>query len=147
VSQLRRLPSLWEEFFGESWPGGGAPRVALGPGWPSTAEAHFVPPVEILEGPDCVILIVEVPGVPREKIEVEIDGDVLTVRGEKPFVEREQGERFLRIECAYGPFERSFALGIPTDPASVVASYREGLLRLRIPKVRREPSRVTVKVE
>jgi len=144
---MRRLPSLWEEFFGERWPGSGALRAALGSAEPRRGGAHFVPPVEILEGPDCVMLIVEVPGVPREKIEVELNGDVLTVRGEKPFVERQEGEKFLRVECAYGPFERSFALGTPTDPESVMATYTEGLLRLRIPKVRREPSRVTVKVE
>lgn len=147
---MRLLPSLWEEFFGEPWPVGGAMRyraVLSRPPKEGGTGAHWAPAVEILESSECVVLIVEIPGVRREDIRVEVEEDILTVAGEKPLAPQEAGQTFLRMECPYGPFERSFALGMPVDPQSVTASYRDGLLRLRIPKTRRAPSRATVQVE
>ena len=145
---MRLLPSLWEEFFGDAWPVG----LLREPGAAALARAGvtgmpWAPAVEILDGPEAVLLVLELPGVRGEDIQVEVDGDVLTVKGNKPMGEPEPGQAFLRIECPYGPFERSFAVGGAVDAQSVTATYRDGLLRLRVLKRRRQPSRVAVQVE
>jgi len=145
---VRLLPSLWDEFFEEPWPRVGvvrwAERQMRGLG---ERGARWAPPVEILDSPEAVVLVMEVPGVRPEDIEIEVQEDVLTVRGEKPLAPQEAEQRYLRIECPYGPFERSFALGMVVEAESVTANYQDGLLRLRIRKARRQASRVKVKVE
>ncbi len=150
MTKLRLLPRLWEEFFGEPWPARQALRVSAVWSQPAKAGetgAHWAPAVEILESPECIVLILEIPGVRREDISVEVEEDLLRVAGEKPLPAQEAGQTYLRMECPYGPFERSFALGTRVDPQSVNASYRDGVLRLRIEKVQRLPSRVKVNVE
>jgi len=108
----------------------------------------WAPAVDILESPQAVLLVVEVPGVAQEDVELELHDQVLTVRGEKRFVRRVEGEEFHRAECLYGRFERSFALGTPVDAEGIRAWYRDGLLRVRLPKAgRAAPRRIQVEVE
>ena len=89
------------------------------------------PPMDVLEHERGWTLIVEVPGADPTNLEVEVEGRVVTVRGERLPYEGEAG-RFLRVERAVGPFERAVELPEEPDPERAVASYGDGLLRVEL---------------
>ena len=103
--------------------GGAAPRLA---GW--------VPAVDIYATEGELVLLMDVPGVKMKDVEVVLAGDVLTIRGQKMISGATAGRRYSRIECGYGPFERSFAIGWPVDGDSVKASLKNGVLRVTVPR-------------
>jgi HSP20 family protein len=89
---------------------------------------------DVFEDDDKVVVRLEAPGMRREDFHVELDGDVLLVRGEKRF-EREAGKgRYRVMQCAYGTFRREVALPVPVQADQTRASYRDGVLRIELPK-------------
>ena len=83
--------------------------------------AEFVPAVDVHENADAVSLSAELPGVKREDIEIQVDGNVLTLRGERKLEQREEeGRRYHRIERSYGTFVRQFHLPTKSDRSHVV---------------------------
>jgi HSP20 family protein len=96
----------------------------------------FVPPADLLIDDDGVTVYMDVPGLRAENLEIELENDVLTVRGERPFpYAREDGAGPVRrIERGFGRFERTLRVPAGLDPESVEASLADGVLMLRIPK-------------
>lgn len=94
--------------------------------------ASWLPAFDITDGEDAVVLRGDVPGIPQEDIEVRIEDDVLTVRGERKRIEKVDG--FARSERLFGKFERVFRLGDTIDADGVKASYADGVLELTLPK-------------
>jgi HSP20 family protein len=89
----------------------------------------------------------EVPGVAREDIHIQIDGNTLTLKGERRFAKDVQEESYLRIERAYGSFHRSFALPATVRPENVRALLKDGVLELALPKAEdSKPRRIAVDV-
>jgi HSP20 family protein len=89
---------------------------------------------DVFEDDDKVVVRLEAPGLRRDDFHVELDGDVLSVRGEKRF-ERESGSgRWRVVQCAYGHFQREIALPVPVQSDKTRASYRDGILRIELPK-------------
>ncbi len=108
-------------------------------------EQIWAPPVDIHEEDEALVLFVDLPGLKREDIDVEIHEDSLTLQGvrDRP----DDGSR-IRLERPMGRFRRSFRIGIPVEPASVHATYRDGVLRIRLPRARPTgPSRARVDVK
>src|SRR5262245_18414792 len=102
------------------------------PGLPS---AGWLPAADVLETADSFLIEVELPGLDKDDIEIQVQGDVLTIRGER----RMKGARpdsFHRMERRYGPFSRTFTLTEEVDGDRVSAQFKDGLLRLEAPKVR-----------
>ncbi len=97
--------------------------------------SSWAPPVDIYETRDEVVVKVEVPGVTRDRVEVEVKDDVLTIRGERPFERDVARENYHRVERPYGKFKRSFILGIPVRVDQVKAVCRDGVLEVILPKV------------
>jgi HSP20 family protein len=97
--------------------------------------SSWAPPVDIYETRDAVVVKVEVPGVTRERIAVEVKDDVLSISGERPFERDVARENYHRVERPYGRFKRSFILGIPVQVDGVKAACREGVLEVTLPKV------------
>ena len=97
-------------------------------------EGEFMPPIDMTETPDAVVLTVEVPGMTREDLQVSIENGILTLRGEKREEERREGEQWHRYERRYGRFERNLRLPEYVDPERVEARYENGILRLQVPK-------------
>ena len=96
---------------------------------------------DVFEDDDKVIVRLEAPGMRREDFEVEIDGDVVSVRGEKHF-ERETGTgRYRAVQCAYGRFRRDVALPLRVQSDRTTATYRDGVLRIELPKAEGARSR------
>jgi HSP20 family protein len=76
----------------------------------------------------------ELPGVDQNDVDVSLDDDVLTIRGEKKFEQKEEKENFHFVERSYGTFQRSVRLPFPVDPEQVNASFENGVLTVSLPK-------------
>src|SRR3954469_7472554 len=94
----------------------------------------FIPPVDVYEDEHNVVLKLEVPGMNENDIDVRVENNTLTVRGERKFDKEEKEENFHRIERSYGAFTRSFTLPNTVDTDSVQAEYVNGVLKLRLAK-------------
>lgn len=102
--------------------------------------------VDIREEKDAFFVDAEVPGLSAENVNIEVEKNVLTIRGERK-VEKEEGEgKYKRIERRYGSFSRSFTLPDTVDADSISADLKNGILALRLPKKEApSPRSVTVK--
>lgn len=76
----------------------------------------------------------ELPGVDQNDVDVSLDDDVLTIRGEKKFEQRDDKENFHFVERSYGTFQRSVRLPFPVDPEQVKASFENGVLTVTLPR-------------
>ena len=98
----------------------------------------FVPPVDILENKDGLVLTLEVPGIPQDALHISVENNTLSVRGERTFVAEKTSDKgeptYHRVERSYGSFHRSFALPTTVDTGNVVASYDAGVLRIELGK-------------
>jgi HSP20 family protein len=96
--------------------------------------AAFVPAVDIYEDEKKVVLKLEVPGIEQKDLDVSVEKNTLTVKGERKFSSEEKEENFHRIERRYGSFFRSFTLPSTVDTEQVQASYNAGVLKLELAK-------------
>ncbi|MGB8259024.1 MAG: Hsp20/alpha crystallin family protein [Terracidiphilus sp.] len=96
--------------------------------------ASFVPAVDIYEDPQKVVLKIEVPGIEEKDLDVRVENNTLTVKGERKFEKEEKEENFHRIERRYGSFYRSFTLPSTVDAEHIAASYQAGVLKLELNK-------------
>jgi HSP20 family protein len=94
----------------------------------------WTPVAELVETDDELMLTVELPGMSREEIELEIAENLLTIRGEKKQEYEEAKPRYHVWERAYGKFVRSFTLPRPVDAAKVKAEFEKGVLTVHLPK-------------
>jgi HSP20 family protein len=100
---------------------------------PLTA-ASFVPAVDIYEDPEKLTLKLEIPGIQEKDIDVRVEGNTLTVRGERKFEAEEKEENFHRIERSYGSFYRAFTLPATVETDKIQANYNAGVLKLELKK-------------
>lgn len=107
---------------------------------------QWTPPCDIIETPDAVILRAEIPGVAEDTIDVQVEGALLTLKGDKRFEQEAEGRNYHRIERAYGSFVRSFSLPRSVDSEGITARYERGVLELTMPK-RKETKARAIKIE
>ena len=113
-----------------------------------TERGSWVPPVDIFEtaGRDLVIKV-ELPDVNREDVEVTVEHNTLTLRGEKKLPADVKDEQFRRVERRYGKFTRSFTLPTTVDAAKVSADFKNGVLTVKLPfKEEARPRTINVEV-
>ncbi len=114
---------------------------------PAVARA-WAPVVDVVETPDAFVFAVELPGLNREDIDIEMTNDGLTIRGERKFTELPEGERYLRQERAYGPFQRTFNVSTPIAHDKIKATYKDGILEVTLPKSEQvKPKKIEVAAE
>lgn len=101
-------------------------------------EFEHTPPLDLSETDDAYIARVEIPGARKDDIEVTIQGRRLVVRGKKQREEREEREGFIRVERYHGEFKRVVTLPGEVDADSASATYKDGVLEIRLPKVEKE---------
>jgi len=107
----------------------------------------FVPAVDIYEDPKKVVLKLEVPGIEEKDLDVLVENNTLTVKGERKFEKEEKEENFHRIERRYGSFYRAFTLPSTVDTENVAASYNAGVLKLELKKkAEAQPKQIEIKV-
>ena len=105
----------------------------------------WTPAVDIYEEDGGLVLKAEVPDISRDDIDVSVENNTLTLRGERKLANEIKQENFHRIERAYGKFVRQFALPPTVDSGKIAADYKDGVLTVKLP-MREEAKPRTVKV-
>jgi HSP20 family protein len=96
--------------------------------------AAWQPPVDVFEDADSMQLQVEVPGVDPKEVEIQVEGNTLTIRGERKLEKEDHRENYQRIERVYGAFSRTFTLPSIVDAEHISAEGKDGVLRVVLPK-------------
>jgi len=108
----------------------------------------WVPPLDISETPEEYAVTVEVPGVDPGDIDISFEENTLTLRGEKRHEREVQEESYYRAERSFGRFERSLRVPSNIQVEKITASYRDGVLRVSLPKKEEaKPRRISVVAE
>ena len=112
------------------------------------ATGMWAPAVDIEEKPDAIIVHAELPGLKPEDIHIEVEGDMLSVRGERKFEQKEEDQQYVRVERAYGVFQRNFTLTTPVKRDEVTACYHDGMLDITLPRGEEvKPKAIPITVE
>lgn len=129
LDMYEKINKLFEEDFP-----GLDPKSRMSPGyWP--------PATDIFETKDDFVFKIELPGISKDDINVEVSGENLTVKGERKEEEEVKREKFHRIERFCGTFARSFTLPKNANGEKMTASMKEGVLELRIPKQKKNKTK------
>jgi HSP20 family protein len=100
----------------------------------SSAGAEWAPSMDVSETKDSLIAKLEVPGMDPKDIQISLQENLLTIKGEKTQEQDEKEEHFHRVERTYGMFARSVRLPVTVDASKVAASFKNGLLTITLPK-------------
>jgi len=134
LANFRHPMNFFDDIFGEFFKG---ERKDLNRGWN--------PKVDIFEEADHIIMKAELPGVEKDNIAIDVNGRVLTLKGERSSDNEVKEGNYYRRERSYGKFERSFTLPAETDSEKIKAEYKDGVLKLNIPKPESsKPKHITV---
>ena len=113
----------------------------------SLTTTNFIPPVDIYEDEKKIVLKLEVPGIPEKDLDVSVENNALTVKGERKFEKEEKEENFHRIERHYGSFFRAFTLPTSVETDNIDAKYENGVLKLELKKKpEAQPKQIKVNV-
>jgi HSP20 family protein len=96
--------------------------------------SSWAPAVDIYEKENALVLATEVPGLDENDIEIKIEDNTLTLKGERKFEKETKEENYHRIERSYGSFHRSFTLPRYIDEDKINAEYENGVLKITMPK-------------
>ncbi|MCX5885952.1 MAG: Hsp20/alpha crystallin family protein [Proteobacteria bacterium] len=140
LAQLQdKMNRIFEDSFSLLRTGEGKELFALG---------SWVPPVDIYETEDTIVLSAELPGMKKEDMSVEIKDNTLTIKGERKFEHESEAKNYSRIERSYGTFQRVFTLAHLVQQDKIKARYENGILEIILPKAEESKTRhIKVKVE
>jgi HSP20 family protein len=114
---------------------------------PGAADRVWAPAIDVYETKDDLVVTGELPGVKEKDIHLSIVGDTLSLRGQRMADPQVRDEQYHRIERWSGSFERHIQLPIPVQAHRVRASYRDGVLEIRLPKVEEvKPREIKIEV-
>ena len=125
TSLQRQMNHLYDSLFG---------RTPWMPFEENLSAWEFGPPADVYEDDQKLTFKVEVPGIDEKDVKVELEDNVLTVRGERKIEKNIKEENFRRKERHYGAFSRSFTLPASVDPDKIDAKYSHGVLTIEMPK-------------
>jgi HSP20 family protein len=112
----------------------------------SGSQGHIVPNIEVSETDKVIEVTAEMPGLQREHVDISIENDALTIRGEKKVEDGQEDKNVQHTERSYGVFMRVLQLPSGIDPAGVQATMSNGVLKITIPKpAKPEPKKIEVK--
>jgi HSP20 family protein len=114
----------------------------------SGRQESWLPAVDVFDTKDSVVLKAELAGMDPDEIQIEVEDNVLTIKGERKFEETVDEERYYRVERRFGSFQRNLALPQGVKPEDISAAYEDGILTVTVPKVEEEkPKRIEVKAK
>jgi HSP20 family protein len=116
-------------------------------GWPgdSNGTTSWIPAADIYESDNELVVNLDLPGVDPKTVDVRMENNVLSIRGERQFDEKLNKENFHRVERSYGPFARSFTLSTSVNPDSIRADFKAGVLSITLPKAESaKPKRIQI---
>jgi HSP20 family protein len=104
--------------------------------WPGDCigTTSWVPAADIYETDDDLVVNIDLPGVDPKLVEVRVENNVLTIRGERQFDPKQNSESYHRVERSYGPFGRAFTLSTSVNPEKIRATYQSGILTIVLSK-------------
>jgi HSP20 family protein len=105
------------------------------------AKSAWHPAIDVAETPREIVVKAEVPGMEKEDLDITLSDGLLTIRGEKRAETESESGRYLRVERRYGSFNRTLRIPETVDVGAIEASYKDGLLTVRLPKQAAEKSR------
>jgi HSP20 family protein len=106
------------------------------------------PSVDIYETEQNLVVKADLPDIKPEELDIRVENNILTIRGERQFEKKVNESNYLRVERAYGSFSRSFALSNTVNSEAIQADYKNGVLTLTIPKREEaKPKQIKVRVE
>jgi HSP20 family protein len=109
--------------------------------------AEWSPLVDISEDEKEYVVKAELPEIKKEDVKLTVQDNVLCISGERKYEKEEKGKKYHRVERAYGSFMRSFTLPEDADGSRVAAEYKDGILRVHVPKSEKaKPKSIEVKV-
>ena len=109
--------------------------------------AEWAPLVDISEDEKEYLIKAEIPEMKKEDIKLNVHDDVLTITGERKYEKEEKNKKYHRVERAYGSFLRSFTLPEDADGSKVNAEYKDGVLKVHLPKSEKaKPKAIEVKI-
>jgi HSP20 family protein len=126
LSLQDRMNRLFDESYRSTQRGTSEDEWALGGSW--------APAVDIYEQGNDIVLKAELPGVDPKDVDIRLENNVLSLRGHRKLESEVKRESYHRVERSYGAFSRSFTLPTVVDQASIKAEFKDGLLRLVLPK-------------
>jgi len=94
----------------------------------------WAPAVDIFENEHELIVKADLPDVKPEELDIRVENNILTIRGERKFEKKVDEKNYLRVERSYGSFARSFSLANTVNSEAIKADYKDGVLTLTIPK-------------
>ncbi len=92
------------------------------------------PPVDIVEREKEVLIKMDLPEMDQNEIDIKVEENTLIIQGERKFIKDTKDENYLQIERPYGTFQRTFSIPRTIDQEKIKASYKEGVLRITLPK-------------
>ncbi len=108
----------------------------------------WAPAVDIYETEHELVVKADVPDINPEELDIRVENNILTIRGERKFEKKVNEENYLRVERTYGSFSRSFSLANTVNSEAIKADYSNGVLTLSIPKREEaKPKQIKVNVE
>jgi HSP20 family protein len=108
----------------------------------------WAPAVDIYETEHQLVVKADLPDIKPEQLDIRVENNILTIRGERKFEKKVNEENYLRVERAYGSFSRSFSLANTVNTEAIQADYKNGVLTLSIPKREEaKPKQIKVHVE
>ena len=142
--RLPEVENMFERMFDDSWfrpfP---RPRLAL---WGPRAFTLEAPAIDMYEEKDALVVKAEIPGLLKDEIDVSVTGNVLTIKGEKKKEEEVKEDDYYRCERTFGAFSRTIELPMDVKTDKVNASFKNGVLEIRLPKTE-ETKKNVVKVK
>ncbi len=107
----------------------------------------FTPRVDVLEKANSFNINLALPGIKKDEINIEVDGDKVTISGERKLTETKEGEKHHMVENYYGKFSRTFTLPENIDKAAIEAEFNDGMLSVILPKTEVKETKNTVKIK
>lgn len=106
---------------------------------------EFSPAVDVRETEQAIVLTAELPGISRDDLEIEVHKNLLTLKGERKLEQKQEGDRYYRVERSHGSFVRHFQLPTTVDADAIGAELADGVLTLTLPKkAEAQPKRIAV---
>jgi len=135
VQMRREMDDIFDRFFGNAfgstfgtWP------VDFDIWYGDYAPRTFAPSIDIADEDKHIRVTAELPGLEQKDVDLTVRDNALYLRGEKKFEQTKEDERFYRTERSYGRFERTVPLPVEVDPNGAEATFRQGVLTVRLPK-------------
>lgn len=137
LASLRdRVDRLFGETFGRAW--GDQEGLTSG---------AWIPPVDVFESEDHIVLKADLPDVNKDEVDISVQNNTLTIKGERKMEDEVKEKNFYRMERTYGAFTRSFTLPPTIDSERIDANFNNGVLTLTLPKREEsKPKQIKVKV-